>query len=150
MAGGLRTAARMASRAMAAMLRPERDAAWAVGLSPLDLFVSAITILELEVGILQRQRRDARQAAVLRAWLTERALPQFAGRILPVDAAVARRCAAPHVPDPRPHLDALIAATAPVRRLTLATRNIADFQDMGRGAGRSVVVSDRVTPPCGA
>jgi hypothetical protein len=112
--------------------RADRNvAAWAVALNPLDLFVSAVTILEIEVGILQRQRRDPRQAAVLRAWLTERVLPQFDGRILPVDSAVARRCAALHVPDPRPHLDAMIAATALVHGLTLATRNTAEFRDMG-------------------
>jgi predicted nucleic acid-binding protein len=108
-------------------------AAWAAGLHPADSFLSAITILEIERGVLLRQRHDPTQGAVLRAWLDERVLPHFEGRILPVDTAVAQRCAALHVPDPRPHQDALIAATALVHGLTLATRNVADFQEMGVG-----------------
>lgn len=106
-------------------------AAWASRLHPAEVFLSAITILEIERGVLQRERQDKAQGAVLRAWLEERVLPQFEGRILPVDSAVARRCAALHVPTPRPHSDALIAATALVHRLKLATRNVDDFKGMG-------------------
>lgn len=104
--------------------------AWANKLHPSELFLSAITILEIERGILLRERQDKSQGAVLRAWLDERVLPQFEGRILPVDTAVARRCAALHVPDPRPHSDALIAATALVHNLKLATRNVDDFKKL--------------------
>lgn len=77
------------------------------------------------------QRRDAAQGVVLRAWIDGRVLPAFEGRILAVDMAVAQRCARLHVPDPRAERDALIAATALVHGLTVATRNVADFQPMG-------------------
>jgi toxin FitB len=108
-------------------------AAWADDIDPGDLFLSAITILEIEAGTLMVQRRDEAQGAMLRAWIDGKVLPAFAGRILPVDTVVAQRCARLHVPDPRAERDALIAATALVHRLTVATRNIADFQAMGVG-----------------
>jgi toxin FitB len=106
-------------------------AAWTDEIHPSELFLSAITILEIEAGTLMLQRRDEAQGAVLRAWIDRRVLPAFEGRILPVDIAVAQRCARLHVPDPRAERDALIAATALVHRLTVVTRNIADFQRMG-------------------
>ena len=89
-----------------------------------------MTVLELEIGTRRIERRDAPQGALLRAWL-ERVLVAFEGRILPFDTAVARQCAALHVPDPRPDRDAIIAAIARVHRLTLATRNVGDFAGMG-------------------
>lgn len=106
-------------------------AAWADAVHPADLFLSAITILEIEAGTLMLERRDAAQGAVLRAWIDGKVLPAFDGRILAVDTTVALRCARLHVPDPRAERDALIAATALVHRLKLVTRNIADFQSMG-------------------
>jgi enolase len=68
-------------------------AAWAQGVDAAALFVSAITILELELGVLLIERKDAVQGAMLRAWLDLQVLPEFAGRTLPVDGAVAQRCA---------------------------------------------------------
>jgi hypothetical protein len=106
-------------------------AAWASGVSVDSLFLSAITILELETGVLLVLRRDPRQGALLRAWLDQAVLPAFAGRILPVDTAVAQRCAALHVPGPRSDRDALIAATALVHGMTVVTRNLADFAATG-------------------
>lgn len=106
-------------------------AAWADGVHAGDLFLSAITILEIEAGTLLLARRDAAQAAVLRAWIDDQVLPAFEGRILSVDTAVAQRCARLHVPDPRAERDALIAATALVHRLCVVTRNVADFEPMG-------------------
>jgi len=112
--------------------RTDRNvAAWADALDPTDLFLSAITILEIEAGALLIERRDAAQGALLRAWIDHRVLPAFAGRILAVDTAVAQRCARLHVPDPRAERDALIAATALVHGLQVATRNVADFRPMG-------------------
>jgi toxin FitB len=107
-----------------------RVAAWADSVHPADLFLSAITILEIEAGTLMLQRRDKAQGAMLRAWIDERVLPTFETRILPVDTAVALRCARLHVPDPRSERDALIAATALVHDLRLVTRNTADFAPM--------------------
>lgn len=105
--------------------------AWAAGLHASELFLSAISVLELEMGVLLVERRDAAQGVVLRSWLDKHVLPAFAERILPVDTAVARRCARLHVPDPRAERDALIAATALVRDLTVVTRNVGDFEATG-------------------
>ena len=77
------------------------------------------------------ERRNAEQGAVLRRWLEGEVLSAFEGRILPIDAPIARRSAALHVPDPRPERDALIAATALVHGLTVVTRNTADFEPTG-------------------
>jgi len=106
-------------------------ATWAQGVDAANLFVSAITILELELGVLLIERKDAAQGALLRAWLELQVLPEFAARTLPVDAAVAQRCARLHVPDKRGQRDALIAATALVHGMTLVTRNVADFTPTG-------------------
>jgi len=102
-------------------------AAWAASVPSTALYVSAITILELEMGVLLVQRRDPAQGQLLRTWLDHHVMRAFAGRVLAVDVAVARCCAALHVPDPRAERDALIAATALVHGLTVITRNVADF-----------------------
>lgn len=104
---------------------------WAESVDAIDLFISAITIMELELGILAIERKDVVQGALLRAWLEQRVLPEFAGRTLPIDTAVAQRCASLHVPDKRGERDALIAATALAHGMTVVTRNIADFQPTG-------------------
>ena len=106
-------------------------AAWAQGVDAASLFVSAITIMELELGVLLIERKDAVQGAMLRAWLALQVLPEVAARTLPVDAAIAQRCARLHVPDKRGERDALIAATALVHGMTLVTRNLADFKPTG-------------------
>ena len=105
--------------------------AWLAQVDLRICFLSVIALMELEIGVLRKERRDARQGALLRAWLEERVVPEFAGRVLPVDDAVARQCARLHVPDPRSECDALIAATALVHGLTLVTRDAADFAPMG-------------------
>jgi predicted nucleic acid-binding protein len=104
---------------------------WAQGVPTVALFLSAITIQELEIGTLLVERRDRSQGAILRTWLEDHVLPTFADRILPVDTAVARRSATLHVPDPRPMRDALIAATALVHQLTVVTRDVAGFAPTG-------------------
>jgi hypothetical protein len=105
--------------------------AWAQRVDAADLFVSAITIMELELGVLSIERKDATQGALLRLWLEQHVLPEFSGRTLPVDTAVARRCAQLHVPDKRGERDALIAATALVHGMAVVTRNVADFKSTG-------------------
>lgn len=104
---------------------------WAAEVPASELFLSAISVLELEMGVLLVERRDPAQGTVLRSWLDRHVLPAFADRILPVDAAVARRCARLHVPDPRAERDALIAATALAHDLTVVTRNVGDFEATG-------------------
>ncbi len=105
--------------------------AWANSVSAARLYISVITILELEIGVLLVERRDASQGAVLRSWLNTHVLPAFSDRILAVDTAVAQRCARLHVPDPRSDRDALIAATALVHGMTVVTRNTEDFVQTG-------------------
>lgn len=95
------------------------------------LFLSAITAMELDIGVRRIERRDPTQGAMLRAWFAERVLPEFHDRILPVDTSVALRCAGLHVPDPRSERDALIAATGLVHGFTVVTRNTGDFRDTG-------------------
>jgi predicted nucleic acid-binding protein len=106
-------------------------AAWAARTNTDETWLSAITILELEIGILRLERRDPPQGTLIRNWFGLHVLEAFEDRILPVDAAVARMCARLHVPNPRPERDALIAATALVHNLTLITRNTNDFAGMG-------------------
>jgi predicted nucleic acid-binding protein len=103
---------------------------WAAATAVNDMFLSSVTILEAEHGVLLMERRDVAQGAILRQWLDNRVLPAFADRILPIDAEVARICARLHVPDPRSDRDALIAATALAHELTVVTRNTADFAPM--------------------
>lgn len=105
--------------------------AWMTATDPALTYISAITVFELEHGILLMERRDAAQGAMLRRWLVEAVHPTFEGRILPMSAEVATRCARLHVPDPRSERDSWIAATALVHDLTIVTRNIADFAHSG-------------------
>lgn len=91
-------------------------------------YLSAITIQELEIGVLLVERRDPVSGAVLRTWLDNDVFEAFEQRILPVDSTVARLAASLHVPDPAPISDALIGATAMANNMVLATRNTRDFE----------------------
>ena len=106
-------------------------ARWADSMDAADLYLSVITLQELEIGVLLAERRDPSQGAVFRAWLNAHVLPAFAGRILAVDTAVAQRSARLHVPNPCPVRDGLIAATALVHGMSVVTRNVADFEPTG-------------------
>ena len=103
-------------------------AAWAREVEIQLTYISAITIQELEHGVLLLERRDPASGAVLRRWLDDDVHAAFDQRILPIDADVARRAAALHVPDPAPVVDALIAATALSNGMAVATRDTADFE----------------------
>jgi toxin FitB len=105
--------------------------AWASSQPVAAQFLSSITVLELELGVLRMERKDAAQGAALRNWLDGQVLPQFAGRVLAFDQSVALRCAKLHVPDPRAERDAVIAATALVHGMTVVTRNTDDFKLTG-------------------
>jgi predicted nucleic acid-binding protein len=105
--------------------------AWFSSVDAAALYLSAITLMEIELGILRIERRDDTQGGRLRHWMTHHVLPEFLDRTLPVDTAVALRCASLHVPDPRSERDALIAATALVHGMTVATRNTGDFEAIG-------------------
>lgn len=104
---------------------------WANNVPATSMFLSVITILEIETGGLSVERRDPPQGAILRAWLNAHVFPAFSGRILCFDTAVAQRCAKLHVPDPRSDRDAIIAATALVHGMIVVTRNVDDFAATG-------------------
>jgi toxin FitB len=105
--------------------------AWISAQDSRDLYVSAITILELERGILSIQRRDIEQGSRLRTWMDSRVRAELAERIISIDDAVATRCAHLHIPNRRNEADAIISATALVHGLVVVTRNIQDFQGTG-------------------
>lgn len=96
-----------------------------------DLALSVVTILELERGIRRKERRDPTGAAPLRMWIDADVRSIVEGRILPVDERIAVIAAGLHIPDPRPEMDALIAATAIAHDLILVTRNTKDFANTG-------------------
>ena len=105
--------------------------AWASKVATGTLYISAVTLLEIELGILSLERRDQPQASILRVWMQSHVLPAFEGRVLPVDTAIALQCAQLHVPNRRAERDALIAATAVVHGMTVVTRNVSDFEGSG-------------------
>lgn len=104
---------------------------WATRVDAAQLFLSAVTIFEIELGTRLMERRDSRQGAMLRTWIEDWVLPAFSGRILPIDTQVAIRCATLHVPDPRSFRDSLIAAAALVYGMTVVTGNTRDFASTG-------------------
>ncbi len=105
--------------------------AWAEKIRPAELFISVITLMELEMGVLAIERKDERQGKVLRRWLENGVKKAFENRVISIDANVAIQCARLHVPNPKSERDALIAATALVHKMTVATQNTKDFDATG-------------------
>ena len=120
---------------ISALRRPDKTdpllREWAAGVPVSRFYLSVISILEIEHGVLLEIRKDKKQGALLRAWVDNEVLPRFEGRILPIDVDVTLQCARLHVPDPQPERGALIAATALVHKLTVVTRNVKDFLPTG-------------------
>ncbi|MEM8505814.1 MAG: type II toxin-antitoxin system VapC family toxin [Cyanobacteria bacterium P01_D01_bin.1] len=106
-------------------------AAWALRTPGEQTFISVVTIFELERGVLLVERRDPSQGRVLRRWLDNQILAGYHRRIIPFGIRTAQRCASLHVPNPKPEYDAMIAATALEHNLTIVTRNVKDFEEMG-------------------
>lgn len=111
-------------------------AEWAAALPPALMFMSVVSLHELELGVLLAERRDPEQGQLLRSWIDTSVAPAFRDRILPVTVGVARQAAALNVLDPAPFRDALIAATALHHDMTLATKNPGSFE---RFAGLQVL-----------
>lgn len=105
---------------------------WASEVPAVLMFISVISLHELEHGVLLAERSDPAKGEVLRGWLDSSVVPAFSDRIVPVDASVATRAAALHVPDPTPFRDALIGATALVHGMIMVTRNVHDFERFAR------------------
>lgn len=110
-----------------------RAARWLGKVDVETTFVSAMTIFELERGVRQMERRDAKQGASLRRWFDDQIMTTYENRTLPLSRAVALICASLHIPDPKSERDAWIAATGIDAGLTLVSRNVADFDGMGVG-----------------
>jgi predicted nucleic acid-binding protein len=100
-------------------------AGWAAGVSRQNLFLSAISLLELGNGAARLKRRDKAAGLAVHSWIDEQVAKAFEGRILPVDAAVVRRRADLPYEDSR---NGLIAATALEHGLTLVTRDVRAFK----------------------
>jgi len=123
-------------RRAAAGKADEEVVSWASQIEPTLAYISAVTAMELEIGVQLVERRDPSSGMVLRRWLDNDVHGVFEGRILPVDVEVARVAAALHVPDPAPVSDALIAATALVHSMSVVTRDTGSF---GRFSGLKVI-----------
>ena len=104
---------------------------WSNAVDARNLYLSAITLMELEIGCLSLMRRDVVQATVLRSWISEYVLTAFDRRILSFDQSAAQQCAALHVPDRKSERDAMIAAIALSNGFIVVTRNLRDFQGTG-------------------
>ena len=105
--------------------------AWISAQSESSFYLSAITLMKIELGVLRLERRDPLQGQILREWVQQDLLTQFSDRFLPVTAEIAIRCAALHVPHSRPLNDSLIAATGLVHDMIIVTRDITDFEPTG-------------------
>ncbi len=103
---------------------------WAAGIPGNQLYLSAVSILELEIGVLMMERKDAQQGQMLRSWFGG-VMKEFSSQVLAFGSTTAVLCAGMHVPDRRPDRDAMIAAAAKEHGYTIATRNTADFDGCG-------------------
>jgi len=94
-------------------------------------YISAISMMEVKLGIELAQNRNPEFAAVLEAWYETKLKARFQGKVLQVDLEVAEVCARLHAVRTRSFRDSLIGATALLHDLRLVTRNVKDFQGMG-------------------
>jgi predicted nucleic acid-binding protein len=105
-------------------------AAWYSAVGEDEIFLSVLTIGKLRRGIDNIPRRDTKAASALNRWLGG-LIKVHGRRILPIDHEVAEEWGRLNVPDPLPMIDGLLAATAKVHGLSLATRNTKDIARAG-------------------
>ncbi|AGC61004.1 hypothetical protein MULP_00975 [Mycobacterium liflandii 128FXT] len=119
---------------VSALRKPQRNPevrAWAVAVPPAELFVAALTIAEIERGVIAKERTDPPQGQVLRGWFEDRLLPTFDGRVLSFDLPAARILATYRVPEHAPYGDAIIAAVAESAHKVVVSRNTRHFEPLG-------------------
>jgi predicted nucleic acid-binding protein len=112
--------------------------AWAESVPLVEQYVSVVTIMEVEQGVLAKERVDAAQGKALREWFDGTVRVHFAGRVVAFDESEALCCASLHVPNTKSYRDAMIGATALVHGMTVVTRNTSDFEAMKDGTGRTI------------
>lgn len=105
--------------------------AWAKSVDSTLMFMSTITIFEIELGIQLHRQKDATQSLMLHDWFHGHVMPLFAGRVLPVNEIIALTAAELNCPNRRPLNDSLILATGKVHQLIIVTRNEKDFEGAG-------------------
>lgn len=105
-------------------------AAWMAQVGDDELYLSVLVVGEIRQGVERIRRRDVAQAEALDAWL-RRIVDDHADRVLPITSTIAETWGRLNVPDPLPVVDALLAATALVHDLTVATRNVGDIARTG-------------------
>ena len=111
--------------------RHPQEEAWVASVPVGDLYLTALSVSEIERGVASRERDDPRQGRVLRRWFENQVLPAFEGRVLPFDLEAARVLGTFRVPEHAPLDDALIAAIAQSRGMAVATRNVRHFLPLG-------------------
>jgi predicted nucleic acid-binding protein len=100
--------------------------AWLASVPEADLYLSVLVVGEIRQGVERLRRRDPARVAPYEVWLSE-LVRQFADRLVPITAEVCEEWGRLNVPDPRPVVDGLMAATAKVRGWTFVTGNVADL-----------------------
>ena len=106
-------------------------AAWQKSIKGEDVYISAISMMEIKAGVINARRKNPEFSKELNEWYEMQVKPTFHKRVIAVDLAVSECCSVFLNQRTRQLADALIAATAHVHGLTLATRNVADFEDTG-------------------
>jgi toxin FitB len=103
---------------------------WYETVRPADLYLSVLTIGEIQLGVERLRRRDIAQADLIEEWLDWLRV-SYGDHIVEIDAAIADEWGRLNVPDPLPIVDGLLAASASIHGWTLATRNVAGLKRKG-------------------
>ena len=103
--------------------------AWLSGIAADQIFISAVTLGELQAGVENTRQQDPGRAEIIESWIDSVALSH---NVLPMDGGAFRRWAQLMHGKPADLIaDAMIAATAAVHNLTVVTRNLRDFERLG-------------------